>query len=503
MHYLIIEVIVISDVKVIAWLYSFIIFSVSEGSAWVTNFQTWKNRSLCYDNRYCITFPLSELQYYDGGSNRTYQFEFHVYNNAGHHCTILSRDFRLSSPLLPTRGNIYDIDPSTIVNNKELEDTDISFTLNTYCLHWKDVIHDEPLIYEVGVGKSKLSDDVVALHAMNKTSTNGGWLICDHTTKFEKYQKYYVMLKASSLAGNILMSTDGFIIIDMNDFDNLMNVSDGPGCSLSDLLSKQNVNITVEKNTSLSISLPLPLTIGSVYTTLINTSFASYVVKSDGVLFLSRHPKSFSFLAQDHHPLIQFSTDGTENFELHSLETFQCEEDVDVQDVSAEIGANWNIDSRLEKFVSHYQLSFLSCGNTVNSPCDTTIFKTFAKGTPYTFKEMYNSLQEGFYKVLLSACFRNRCITGPTSDGFYLESFGPVLGSLSADLSLKKENCLELELHLPKMQCSYPLHYLPTFYRWAIFSDFNGHMQITDHHVHDDSTEQVVIVFLYFSAKEK
>uniref|UniRef100_K1P7P1 Cartilage matrix protein n=1 Tax=Magallana gigas TaxID=29159 RepID=K1P7P1_MAGGI len=125
---------------------------VSKGSMVRTDFAKWTNHTLCSNGRYCVTFPLSEIQHIDMGSGRVYQVEFHAYNDAGHFCDILSQDIILPSPFLPTRGMVYDVDVVTSEEDAYVEDIDASFTLDSFCVYLKGIHHLESLIYELGVG---------------------------------------------------------------------------------------------------------------------------------------------------------------------------------------------------------------------------------------------------------------------------------------------------------------------------------------------------------------
>lgn len=180
-----------------------IFFSVSKDLKVMTDFKEWTNHSLCSNGRYCITFPLSEIQHLDKGSERVYQIEFHAYNNAGHFCHILSSEFSLPSQYLPTRGTVYDVENIPGTHDENVEDIDVSLTLDSYCVHLKGIHHIESLTYELGVGLNKESDDVIPLHSVNGSLSNKDVYFCESTSKLKPYQKYYVLLKASSSGGSI------------------------------------------------------------------------------------------------------------------------------------------------------------------------------------------------------------------------------------------------------------------------------------------------------------
>ncbi|XP_062605213.1 uncharacterized protein LOC134267002 isoform X2 [Saccostrea cucullata] len=465
---------------------------VSGGATRVTNFRKWTKTDYCSKNRNCFTFPVSELQHYDGGSSRQYQFEFHVYNTAGHYCTIFSEEFSIPSKFYPIRGKVFDIDPSTNMND-ELADVDVSLTLDRYCLYWENIDHEESLIYEVGIGNSKEVADVVAMHEINGSSTTEQSIFCESTTKLARHTKYFVILRVSSSRGTISMSTDGFIIIDVNEFQNFLKVNDGPGCLFSKLLFEQNVNIVPPNSTVSSVNVSFPLTIGTTYTTFINTSSINVTINSGGVLFLNRRIKSFSFIALEHHPVFEIIPNEIGDSKPFTFRTFRCEEDVDVQDISAEIGANWEVDARVERFISHYLVSLLSCENIPNSSCEAIISNSVVKRASYTFTDIYDSLQQGFYKVFIKPCFGNKCFSGLSSDGFFLESFGPDFGSLSAELTVDNGHCLKLQLNFQSFQCAFPFETTPMFYRWAVFSDVMGHMQLTEHQIQLNNTRQQTV----------
>lgn len=466
--------------------------SVSKGSMVRTDFAKWTNHSLCSNGRNCVTFPLSEIQHIDMGSGRVYQVEFHAYNDAGHFCEILSQNIILPSPFLPTRGMVYDVDVVTSEEDAYVEDIDTSFTLDSFCVYLKGIHHLESLIYELGVGLSKASDDVISLHHVNGSFFNNGAYFCEDTSKLKPYQKYFVLLKASSSGGSINLSSDGFVKINKKDFDNFLKINDGPGCTSTNLVLQENL---VLNGTNFILNTSLPLVVGSVYTAFVNASADIISIKGEEASIISKSYNSFTFMPLSHLPVFTISVSLTD-VKSNVVDLFRCEEDVDIQDQFTDIGANLFINSTLDHHISHYELSLMSCGSSINGVCNSVISKRVGKQKHYMFTEVHNILTEGYYKILLRVCFRSKCIPGGYSDGFYFETNDPEFGSFSAELDSKSEECVDIQLHFQEFRCSYPLDTFTKFYRWAIFTDgdTDGSKQLTDYKIHVNNTGEVLNV---------
>ena len=460
----------------------------------------WKNGSLCLDNRFCTTVPLFELQNFDSGSDRKYKFQFHAFNVAGHFCEIFSEDFSLPSPFPPTHGTVFDVEHVVFGENNEIKDIDVSFSLNSYCVFLKNVDHTESLTYEIGVGLRKFSDDVIPLHPVNGTFSYTGWVFCETVTQLKTYDKYYVYLKAYSTGVSISLSSDGFVIVDPKDFGQFIKVNDGEGCSSQTPLFKQNLANIVQNDTKFNIHTQAPMMVGKVYTTFINVSKCDFHVNSEDFILLSTSYNSLTFIPLCHQPVYTFSMNCPLEIEDCVLETFRCEENIQVQNQHDIIGANWKVNEILSKYISHYKVSLMSCGRTENASCETVFSKLVTNTEEMTvFQGDNNLLIEGFYKVTLQVCFGNQCIFGGHSDGFYVESNDPETGRLIAELDLQTMDCAYMTLDFEKFRCSCPLKPFATFYKWALFTDSDGLIQITSHNIHlnDTGNHEVCCIVLF------
>lgn len=464
---------------------------MSESFAVVNDFMKWTNNTHCPGNRFCSMFPLFELRDLDSGRNRKYQFQFQAFNDAGHFCEILSEDFSLPSPFPPTVGTVFDVEEIFFIERNDIADIDVSFSLNSYSVFLKDVEHMESLTYEIGVGLSKMSDIVIPLHPINGSSFNEGWYFSEKAEQLKQYQKYYVLLKVSSSGGSVSLSTDGFTIIDKKDIDKVVKVNDGQGCLSQSPVFKQNFTNDVPNNTIFTVNVPFPLIIGTVYTTFIRASYVDFDVKGIKSSLLSKSNNSFTFIPEIHQPVFTLYINWTSNSSTNSLalETCRCMNNIQVQNQNDIVGANWKINETLGKYLSHFNVSLMSCGKTKDTFCETvsSILITKEKRS-FVFREISNFLDEGFYKVALWICFKRNCISGGTSDGFYVEANGPEYGSISAQLDLTDINCARFRLRFDDFHCSYPAEPFAKFYRWALFSDSNGLVQISDQIIHYNGT---------------
>ncbi|KAJ8312968.1 hypothetical protein KUTeg_010341 [Tegillarca granosa] len=128
-----------------------IFFRIGHMYKFVTPFLQWKiNESPnCTDLQgHCILYPVHRLQYYDTELSLPFSFELHVYNYAGHYCSVKSKQFSLPSKFPPGHGVVYDIDPRKDTNDKRTTDTDYTTTANKFCVSWTGFWHHKDVTFK-------------------------------------------------------------------------------------------------------------------------------------------------------------------------------------------------------------------------------------------------------------------------------------------------------------------------------------------------------------------
>jgi len=193
-----------------------------------------------------------------------------VYNNAGHYLSIATEPFKIPSRYPPGKSTVYDTDPEfpDMTPLEALEDVDVHFKLSVLCASWTDATHHETVLYEVGVGLTNVTDDIIAFQKVNDIS-----YFCFNSSAIQTDKTYFFLLRSTCSAGSTISSSDGVTVLDSEDLRNSLDVQPGRNC-----FGLEYDSIALQTNSSV-IWKPKPLLVGQGY--LITLDVYAFEVHSD------------------------------------------------------------------------------------------------------------------------------------------------------------------------------------------------------------------------------
>jgi hypothetical protein len=169
----------------------------------------------------CIRYPIHRLQKYDSPLGGLFFAQLHVYNYAGHYCSVKSVPIGLPSLLPPASGIVLDIYPDVL---PPYRDTDVIFNSTKFCFMWKGFHHHDDVHLQIGLGNGKTLDNVVQFHSIAAKEQT---LICEQLVNVIQNEKYFVTIKASCSGGTTSVSSDGFTILNATGISSALKVFHG------------------------------------------------------------------------------------------------------------------------------------------------------------------------------------------------------------------------------------------------------------------------------------
>ena len=216
----------------------------------------------------CIKYPLRLLQLQDTDNNIPFHINLHVYNNARHYLSISTEPFQIPSRYPPGKSMVYDTDPE-FRDLTPLADVDVHFTLSVLCASWTDATHHETVSYEVGVGLTNLTDDIIAFQHVTDISN-----FCFNSSAIQTDKTYFFLLRSTCSAGSTISSSDGVIVLDGENLrSSSLDVQPGRHC-----FDLEYDSMTAQSNTSV-LWTPKPLNVGQSY--VITLNITEFKINSD------------------------------------------------------------------------------------------------------------------------------------------------------------------------------------------------------------------------------
>ncbi|KAK7493734.1 hypothetical protein BaRGS_00015063 [Batillaria attramentaria] len=266
-------------------------YRVGYEESFVTPFLTLPESSLsmCLKNDVtgCARYPISALQAHDTEEGRSFFFQLHVANAAGHVTTVNTSSVKLPAHFPPSHGVVADVvksrstlsttsppttaattqfssptssapttsdddnstsaaetitDPtiSPIAEKQQglsrlpefSKDVDLLLQREEICIAWSGFYHAEEVSIEVGVGTAPKKDDVVPFF----TVADKFGPVCLNASNFPSYTKLFSVVKATSSGGTATFSSDGFLFLQRHDVNNKLMVFNGKACTADDVV---------------------------------------------------------------------------------------------------------------------------------------------------------------------------------------------------------------------------------------------------------------------------
>lgn len=418
----------------------------------------------------CIRYPIQRLQKYDSPLGGLFFAQLHVYNYAGHYCSVKTVPIGLPSLLPPASGIVLDLYPDAL---PPYRDTDVVFNSTKLCFVWKGFHHHDDVHLQVGLGNGKNIDNVVPFHTIaGKEQT----LICEQLVNVTQNEKYFVTIKASCSGGTTSVPSNGFTILNATDVSSSLKVFHGTiGDSTNEIKIKE---IRTKVHNFRELYLSNHLIPGTVYSLEIFSNSNQSVEISNRQVYVKRVYTTTIHNTLTIIPLDSINqltiklnngiADSSDNLNIH---LYKCDSDMLIQSSTSLLPVHWSLPRRYTEFVTHYEVGICPI-LTDKKHCSTQM--VFILNGNQTIKKFHGHFKEGFYQAAVRPCFGKTCLPPIWSKGVKIENILTDTALMEASGRIEI-SCLNTTITLNKLACTASDNTdFPIGYRWTIFSDERG-----------------------------
>ncbi|KAL3841827.1 hypothetical protein ACJMK2_019926 [Sinanodonta woodiana] len=173
----------------------------------------------------CTAISLSSLDWQLHG-HHVYYVAIKVTNTAGEFTIGISSPY-IHDVQLPSLGKVLEVDP------EDLPDIDFQDNHKRIAVTWSGFYHPHlDIFYSVALGTTPGGTNIRNFQPVNGTSTTFEGL------NLITYQRYYVTLKASSTSGNVIVTSDGVMVVQNGMNFGAIIIKDGIPCNGTGLSTK-------------------------------------------------------------------------------------------------------------------------------------------------------------------------------------------------------------------------------------------------------------------------
>ncbi|CAG2202818.1 unnamed protein product [Mytilus edulis] len=440
-------------------------------NTYITPFLEWNIKShggQCDIHHQCIKYRVNKLQMYDSKKSLDFHIQMHVYNYAGHYCSINTPSFKLPNIVPPRHGIVLDVYPGS---KRPYQDVDVIYDANVYCFIMKGFTNEE-IQFDVGVDTVNKSDDSITFHVFNATNEE---IMCESIGKLKTEKQYYVTIRASYKNHEIYrVSSDGFVILNSSTVTSSMTISHGIRCGKENELRSWNIS-SKESELTLVQSLQYGVTYSLI------ADFSSFAITNTNVLIKYQRKHSDQMIVT-FMPVVSVSSVFIDVQSNHSnlssfitLHLHQCDPEMGIQSSTSILPVYWSIDEQYVQYLSNYEIGI--CQMSDNTTCENNVLYD-SVGTD-RFKYFLGNLREGAYKVFVKPCFGFNCLLPSISNEIIVERVKSLDLKIQASLQAA-DHCINTTVKWWKSPCT--VLYKDTFtvgYRWSLFKDKSNKM-LTD-----------------------
>ncbi|KAK3581576.1 hypothetical protein CHS0354_031922 [Potamilus streckersoni] len=187
-------------------------------------------------NPTCTAISLDSLNWHLHGHHE-YYIAIKVTNTAGESTIAYSSPY-IHDVQLPSLGKVLEVDPETHDSSmptplRDLQDIDFQDNRKWIAVTWSGFYHPHlDILYSVALGTTPGGTNVRNFQSVNGTSATFEGL------NLNIYQTYYVTLKASSNSGNVIVTSDGVMVVQNGMNFGAIIIRDGIPCNGTGLSSK-------------------------------------------------------------------------------------------------------------------------------------------------------------------------------------------------------------------------------------------------------------------------
>ena len=440
---------------------------------YISPFLEWNIKShggQCGLEYQCIRYPIHRLQEYDSPLGGLFFAQLHVYNYAGHYCSVKSVPIGLPSLLPPASGIVLDIYPDVL---PPYRDTDVIFNSTKFCFMWKGFHHHDDVHLQVGLGNGKTLDNVVQFHSIAAKEQT---LICEQLVNVIQNEKYFVTIKASCSGGTTSVSSDGFTILNATAISSSLKVFHGTIGNSRNKIKITEIRTKVDNFRKLYLS--NNLIPGTVYSLKIFSNSKQSVEITNRHVYVKRMHATATHKTVTFIPLhsinqltIKLNNSIVNSSDTLNIHIYKCDSDMLIQSPTSILPVHWSLPRRYTDFVTHYEVGICQIRPDKKHCSNQMVFILIGN---QTIKSFHGHFKEGFYQAAVRPCFGNICLPPVWSKGVKIENILTDTALMEASGRIET-SCLNTAITLNKLTCTASDNTdFPIGYRWAIFSDEIG-----------------------------
>ncbi|XP_070204014.1 uncharacterized protein [Littorina saxatilis] len=525
-------------------------FRVGYTGGFVTPFLTMPQSSLaqCRKNNVtgCVRYPITALYAHDTQDGRSFFFQLHVINAAGHVTTVNTSSVRLPAHYPPSHAVVMDViktmvpdfdtttddpvatatatetsstdwttddsfstptiivspSPTAVGDSKSTEklntpnlvaefsnDVDAIVQRESMCTAWRGFYHEEEISIEAGLGTVPGQDDIISFQLVRNETSH-----CFNMTAAPVYTKVFSVIKATSSGGTAVFSSDGYVMIPKTDPENRMQVFNGGGC-----YGNNNVGSQIVEQASTSVNLsrisPTPVQLGDF----IFVTFFPFIpgVSFHGAMILQTTLTGYQLVTMTTNITATLPAARTANI---TVTVQHCQKDAVVSHLPTDhVTGTWNIDGPWTPFIQYLKAETM----------DTTCLGSAVKKAKYSHQQCLlhaekveevkrelhvhtnNVINDHSYVTSITPCFDDGCLPSVSSAPITYTSTHKVTFSFNqAFLRSVSSLALEVEVQatLDQQAGDVPHGNQSCVYQWTVGRDRAGSIPVTDWRVRETSS---------------
>ena len=495
---------------------------------------TRSSLSQCHRNiTGCVRYPVKDLYPHDTDSGRSFFFQLHVSNAAGHVTTFNTSSVQLPAHYPPSHAVILDVlktmitlttTPSTsspfttdtsttdlttedssttdigsfhatqrtpgvptetqetpVLVAQFSKDVDVITQREEVCVAWSGFYHTEEISVEIGLGTSPDNDDIIAFHSVESENP-----VCLNITSLPVYTKIFSIVRATSSGGTSVFSSDGFSMIPQSNPDNQIMVFNGRGCHGSSVIEGQEVD-PFTSSVNVGETLGLPIHAGDF----LFAQFSPFVphVTFDNAILLQTTLTGYQVVATSPNITAHLPLSMAAN---SSVQVQHCQKDSPILPVpDSHVTVTWEMAGLWTQFTRYLEVEVV----------DKTCLDTSVKKNKYLHQQcllheekvemmtremkLFNNKANNYithdhtYVASVSPCFDDKCLPAVSSgEVTYTNTYTVNTRFAHATLSDVSTQLLTVDI----LACVESVNHsnLSCLYQWAVSTDTSGTHLITD-----------------------
>ena len=398
-----------------------------------------------------ITYPINKVQLYDKNRGFNYFFTLKAFNRVRLFTLASSTQFNVYSSLTPSDGKVWHINVNALQSYESADTSEIFWQAHNsiMCGAWSGFNHQtEHVQISIGIGRTIKSDDIYPLTQINANGT-----FCVSPLQLLNFEKYFFILKATTLEGTVIGTSSGVVIANESVALKNAKVDDANDC-----IGEHGYIIASEVVVELSKNYTLLIDNKKYYQDLVNIELdienANNNISGIPALhfyhLLEEVPlTTWQFYANEtilYYQIYLTQNNNTITFRsyvdvvnIKAIRMLHCSSQRNFQSSASTISAAWTFIPQLLQYISHYKITVteILCPTSEKESCtaEGTVLSTAIAGTENKAKEANMQLKDGYtYQITVEPCVVTTCLSRTISNGVTIVTGKTESGLIEAQL---------------------------------------------------------------------